>query len=157
MKHLLIIIVLSFGTLTSTAQAVLITSGLTSTGGNRTDDISFDYAVGQVLTSSFVDANIQGGEGILQVIPQSTVSTTASELLEVTLFPNPTIARVHINLPSSAGSVIRCYDTQGILHFEEAHKQATIDISLSNLPAGIYYLMVSQDRKSTSFKISKIE
>jgi hypothetical protein len=78
---------------------------------------------------------------------------------EVIAYPNPTQQSVWLDLSSVKGTSnwvhIRAVDTNGRLAFEKKTQEVSPTLDLSGLSNGVYFLLISTDRKSYRSKIVK--
>ncbi len=103
-----------------------------------------------------VDNNVISGldflvtkEAILMA-KASGVAHPAAGLLRLTVWPNPTDGRVTLMLPGTGEGVITLYDGQGRIVYRAVYpdgRQRT-ELDLTGLPSGIYYLQVTNHRKT---------
>ena len=86
----------------------------------------------------------------------STASLITSELLNVSIFPNPATNILKIQLPNlvdSASIILYSVKGQKIKEVVGISKNAAID--LSNLSKGIYFISIETEKLSKSYKIIK--
>ncbi|MBQ6047355.1 MAG: leucine-rich repeat protein [Bacteroidales bacterium] len=72
----------------------------------------------------------------------------------VSVYPNPTSGQLHIGAGNEKITAAEIYDTRGGKHKVSSTSEG---IDLSNLPAGVYYLILSTDKGTSRHKVVKID
>ncbi|MGD1842701.1 MAG: Ig-like domain-containing protein [Thermonemataceae bacterium] len=81
---------------------------------------------------------------------QDLAETLDNELKQLLVFPNPANDLITVRNLVSKDGVIRIYNTQGILvNISSFNTETTLQVDISQLPEGLYYLKVGQ--QSTKF------
>ncbi|MFH1120631.1 MAG: T9SS type A sorting domain-containing protein [Bacteroidota bacterium] len=75
------------------------------------------------------------------------------ESLDIHLFPNPAADFIRMD-PASSG-LIRVYDVLGVMVLQTYSAGSTDRMDISMLPAGLYYLSISDHKKTRSFRFIK--
>ncbi|MEL7534679.1 MAG: T9SS type A sorting domain-containing protein, partial [Bacteroidota bacterium] len=108
-------------------------------------DISNIYAIS--ADGSTVDLISQGDSVI--VFQEDTTSSTAIQpawYQQVKLYPNPTEDHMQISLEGLTAQSLALYDLQGRLIQTEENSFRQKNVSLTNLPAGVYVLRLKTDK-----------
>lgn len=92
------------------------------------------------------------GSGNVYKINSNTASIDKEEFV-LTVYPNPTDKLLKIVLQSDASSVLKIYDLNGRVIIQKNNESNEIDLSVTKLSSGRYFLQVSQSgrEKITSF------
>ena len=126
-----------------------------SSGGEnfKTSNGSLVFTMGELTVETF-KRDVQLTQGFHQgwaVI--TSISSAIADPLEVRVYPNPTIGI--LNIESESEIQIFLYDLSGKLKIKTSQPLGSGQIDLSDLPAGIYVLEVSD--KTGRKKVLKIE
>lgn len=116
------------------------------------------FTVGEIAVSQF-ENDITLEEGFHHSYYELVVDTKEIVPLEwaVKVYPNPTSEYIHIDLPNAAETQLFLYNSLGQLIIEKRFQTPTQDVDLNNLPAGTYWLRLSDDEgKQGSFQVQKI-
>lgn len=88
----------------------------------------------------------------------TAVSTEEISTAQISIFPNPTQANLHIKLPETwqGRLVLRLHSITGkVLLEQDAVVQSVLDVSLEDFAAGIYLLEVLHSGQRRTFKVMK--
>ena len=104
------------------------------------------------LNSSVCDSSLaQGG-------PLPSDSTTTSDNITISVYPNPFSNQVTISCNNEAnisGKTVKLYDVTGKLFIVQIIKAQKTSINVSNLPSGMYFLKVEGVNSPKVFKLIK--
>ena len=79
---------------------------------------------------------------------------TQDETANIKLYPNPTTGVVNLELTGSKGdATIMVSDVSGKVIVTKTTSEKSLDIDLSNVPAGIYLVRVNMDGKVFNEKV----
>lgn len=132
-----------------------------ASGGDQmtSGSLSLSWTLGETMTETTTAAGIIVSQGFQQEGLNPTGTHDTRLPFEVAVFPNPTSNAVHVTAETTQPIAAELVATDGrvlqqrILDFAEG--KATI--SLANLPAATYYLMLKAENNSfTTFKIQKL-
>lgn len=109
---------------------------------------------GDEITSTATDADGNTSEFSENLITTIGISENESDLYSIQLFPNPASQFVHINtnLPAGANSEIIVTDISGKNILTNKRLSNQQQISVSDLPAGIYFIGLTVDSQIVSLK-----
>lgn len=142
--------------LVSSAQVHLVTSGFNTAGGNAIENQSFDFSLGEVISSSLETSNIQGNIGILQVIPDNMTGVNIERLSQISIYPNPSLGVFEILSVEEENYSYRIFNADGSLKEEGKHIGYRHTIDLSEYAPGVYLLSISNGMKLENFKLLKL-
>ena len=133
-------------------------SVLNATGGSSLiNSYTIEWNVGESIISTLQNANgVSITSGQLQPLP-SIVSIEEIEVGEVIIYPNPT--RENVVVQSSIDyAYLRLYDMTGRLIMEEQPTNTIHQITLSDLSAGVYELVLFNEKGQRFYQqsISKV-
>lgn len=140
----------------TTAQVHFVTSGFNSAGGSITENQSFDYSFGEVVSYSIESDNVKGNIGILQVIPDEMVGISNEHFSQISIAPNPSMGVFEIHNEVAANYTFKIYHTDGTLQAEGEHSGNRHSIDISEFTPGVYILNLSIGKNSQNFKLIKI-
>ena len=89
-----------------------------------------------------------------------TVSTVNSHEFKATVFPNPTSDKLITNISVPDGELIegfsvRLFDSQGRLIFANTVYSSRLEIDISTLASGTYFLRINAENQVSDIKIIK--
>ncbi|MGP8215242.1 MAG: T9SS type A sorting domain-containing protein [Bacteroidia bacterium] len=124
---------------------------------------SMTWTLGEIMTDTYSSADNFFTQGFNQ--PDTTMITSLPSLYHsgnITIYPNPVINYLIINLSDSPGKHIICfYNMLGQLLLQEniPASQQQLKISLNEFANGLYLLNIisSETNLSNSFKINKAQ
>lgn len=136
-------------------------SAVVASGGDASGNGSASYSVGQVVYTTNKGSGYSSAQGVQQAYDISVV--TASEVeaaikIGLVVFPNPVTDRLMLSVSEAelAGLNYELTDNKGLSIQKNKMEAKEMDISMSNLANGIYYLRISQDASELkTFKIIK--
>ena len=137
------------------AQAAVSASGnhIKSTGG------ALSFTVGQVVFTSKQGSTYQIHEGVQQVY-RSRVTPVVElvHLREVSVFPNPTDDLLTIKISAAELETIsfQVLDNAGKKITSGIFQAPQTDISLRELPAGTYHILLKTKQELRAFKVIKL-
>lgn len=126
--------------------------------GTRIDNnaaIYFDFNAPIYTNSAWVTIDNPELGTPIQVNILSTNALADSEILPITVFPNPTASSVKIDLRQNIASDINVYNANGQLLSQQNTNQQLVDLDLSQFPAGLYLVQVVNGRQNTMLKVVK--
>jgi len=132
---------------------------ISSTGASiMGDNGSLYLSIGEPMNTEISGGDIMISQGFLQV--SISESTSTDELLseEINVFPNPSTADLHIELPEMEGDYIyHLYDNLGKTIETKNIQQVRTKVNLTLLDPGTYFLKVTKASKSSrTLKIIKL-
>ena len=95
---------------------------------------------------------------MLQQLPFTSVASGNNKLSGAVLYPNPATESVSLSMPASGKiRTVQIYDMQGSLkkEFVFGTNQPEVVFSISDLPKGIYLLMLQASRETEYIKFVK--
>jgi len=150
------------------SQANLSLMSISSAASSsQTDDLLLDWTIGEILTSTLSHNTKHYTQGFNQPIIQVERPTTAIpsfelEASDLQIYPNPSSTILQIKLSDRLLNVIalELIDTHGNLLYRlnEDRRDSFIEIDVSPLPQGIYWLSVSKSDElgRQNYKIVKM-
>lgn len=128
-------------------------------GDGNGPDGSFSLSIGQIDYDQAIGTDGEGNHGLQQAVEIYPNSVTGvGEKLQMTVYPNPTFAEVHLKISADdfTGMHYRLIDATGRTVAESQIDEALSNISLQYQASGIYFLNVQQNNEVTqSFKLVK--
>lgn len=88
--------------------------------------------------------------------PEDSVETLAAEQVKASVYPNPVVSELHVDLPydsSSVNTTITLYNIQGSVCRQLVNCRQSNIINVDGLPAGIYVLDVEAGDAHKVFKV----
>ena len=158
MKRIFLTVGLGFALLGANAQTA--SPELVSSAGDSFNNTSYqlDWSIGECLTAT----HTAGAYVLMQGFHQNTYVITEVEDLakdiNITVYPNPTIDLLTVNLEASArpSSVLTITDLNGKVLQQVAVTTDKEQLDFSNYATGVYFLSVKQENQLIkSFKIIK--
>jgi hypothetical protein len=133
-------------------------SVIASTGENLSRlGYSLDFTVGEPVSGTLIN-----GEELTQGFQQEWLVVTAvvdpkSDLLEVSVYPNPTIGKVSIETAEQLE--VRLFDALGNALQTETLGPGKNEMNMSQFPVGFYILVLQnkEGKKASTFKLQKTE
>ncbi len=128
---------------------------MSSSGGyNKTEKISLHWAIGELAVSNYQNSTIKLNEGFFQGKVYISSSENTS-LLNVKIYPNPTTNYLNIHDPEIQILHVSLIDLNGrdmLNKYDNSN-----EISLSELPSGIYILKIRLiTNRIIDYKVVKI-
>lgn len=139
------------------AQESVNSSGGSLTGVNGTAS----YSVGQVVYMTYTGSNGSVSEGVQQPYEISEVLGTedfSGLIKDLRIYPNPTVNDLTLNLTNENDLILnfQILDVNGKVIKNEKILGNETNISVSSLPAAIYFLkIINQNKEVKTFKIIK--
>ncbi len=157
MKKIITIILILLGTIAN-AQQIKISNidggGASSSNGT----LNMVYTIGEVATQEITTGIFHISEGFISPKIFNTVGIDEyNKLAGVTLFPNPTAEFLTIHFENVSEYDISVFDLYGKLIQNKKTDEPITVLQLSQLPSGIYRVLIKDDESKTSvgYKISK--
>ena len=130
-----------------------ISPSVTATSGNtlQNGSIALDFTIGEPVTNSYQNGPVLLSQGFHQpVIYLADISEW--EEANIQLFPNPSTNEVSLQIPVNSYQLLRIFDEQGKLVFENVHLQEINVIDVRSWATGKYNLMLlGTETKQLSF------
>jgi hypothetical protein len=159
----------------SPSQSVAVYNYVTNSQGRFTDTIITQGSIGRLIYSSpdscgFAINQLSYGSNTpfnmatcAVVLCNTNITITsnhqeADNLLDISFFPNPVNKELYVNIPDNISTDfnLTIVDIHGKLLLTETRTQEKLStIDLSQLPAGVYFLMVSSGDLTYQAKIVK--
>jgi len=141
-------------------QEVIASAG----GYNKSADnsISISWTLGETIIPTFTsaDGSLILTHGFQQKLIITTVEENLEDLVEVTIYPNPTSEMINIQFQTSPDKEILVYllDASGKLVKTDRIDVAMINktINMQDLPAGMYYLRLTKGKLVNVYKVVKL-
>ena len=141
-------------------QEVIASAG----GYNKSADnsISISWTLGETIIPTFTsdDGSLILTHGFQQRLIITTVEENLEDLVQVTIYPNPTSEMINIQFQTSPDKEILVYllDASGKLVKTDKIDVATLNktINMQDLPAGMYYIRLIKDRLVNVYKVVKL-
>jgi hypothetical protein len=159
MKYLIFGVLFMFLRLSCGAQSVQ--GVITSAGGQSVvDDLSLNWTLGETITPTFISGSLILTHGLQQQLILTTVEEKFILPGTVKVFPNPAGEYLNIKLETPVDDEIVLYllDDQGrqikreIIGSSVSEKQ----ISLQDIPAGLYYIQLTRGKLVNVYKVIKL-
>jgi hypothetical protein len=154
MKKILLLFSIVF---TSTAIAQTISPVVISSAGTTFNDgtSQLDWTLGEPATATFSS----GSNLLTQGFHQPNLMITSINNIEntsVSVYPNPTLTFLNVQLSTFENTVIELYSIEGKLLATQLATNNNVQIDMTNYSAGNYLLRVNTAKgKTSSYKISK--
>jgi hypothetical protein len=139
-------------------QEVIATSG----GYNVNSNISLSWTLGETIipTLRSQDGSLILSHGFQQKLLVTAIEETFSDLVKIKVFPNPASDAINIQFDSPVNDeiIVDILDTQGRLLKSDKIEPASLEkqINLQDLPGGIYYFRLSDDKNRNVYKVVKL-
>ena len=149
---------LAFCTNAQVNQEVIATSG----GYNVNGNISVSWTLGETIipTLHSQDGSLVLAHGFQQKLLVTAIEETLSDLFKIKVFPNPASDVINIQFESPVNDeiIVDILDTQGKLLKTDKIEPASTEkqINLQDLPGGIYYFRLSNDKNRSIYKVVKL-
>ena len=134
---------------------------VTAAGGSaRVGNISVSWSIGEAMTETYVQTSFTLTQGVQQPVVKVENVSSSSEMnaYKIVAYPNPTSDAVTVSVAGTTGQslALKLFDATGKLLQATQMTDSETRVSLSNLPAGIYLLQVSDSKNNVQiFKIIK--
>lgn len=139
-------------------QEVIATSG----GYNVNGNISLSWTLGETIipTLHSQDGSLVLSHGFQQKLLVTAIEETFSELIKIKVFPNPAsdVISIQFESPVVDEIIVDILDIQGKLLKTEKIDAASREkqINLQDLPGGIYYFRLSNEKNRNVYKVVKL-
>lgn len=131
------------------SQSTTATAG----GDNATTEGSISFSIGIPVYTYSEGSNGSVTQGVQHTYEIENLSTDEIGPLLVSIYPNPTSDL--ITLEYGGKFSYQLFDSKGSL-LNDGEGENLIKLQMSSLPASVYYIVVTDEKKSTnSFKIIK--
>ncbi len=91
----------------------------------------------------------------VEVCDPLIMSVPSTEASAVSVYPNPASENIQVNLPAGAAQLVTIEDVSGRIVYSQMHNAGASNISVAELPAGVYILRaLDQNGKSSTEKIT---
>jgi hypothetical protein len=144
MKRLVLILITVKISFSGISQEIITSSG----DHYSNEDITLSWTIGEGVTEAYEKNEIilnQGFQQNIEIIPFITESNTLQGI-EFTLYPNPVSEIINIDLSAANDCALSVdiFDIKGKMLFaiKKSKKQQSVQIELSEFPAGEYILKV---------------
>ena len=162
-RNLLILISLLLG-LSVGAQQIKQEVIASAGGYNKSADntISISWTLGETIIPTFTsqDGSIILTHGFQQKLIITTVEESLEDLVQVTIYPNPTSEMINIRFQSATDKeiLVSLLDAQGKLVKTDRIDVAVLDktINMQDVPAGLYYLRLTKGKLVNVYKVVKL-
>jgi 2',3'-cyclic-nucleotide 2'-phosphodiesterase (5'-nucleotidase family) len=164
MKRNILIIISLFLGLAVNAQQIKQEVIASAGGYNKSADnsISISWTLGETIIPTFTseDGSLILTHGFQQKLIITTVEENLEDLVEVTIYPNPTSEMINIQFQTSPDKEILVYllDAAGKLVKTDRIDVAMMNktINMQDLPAGLYYLRLTKGKLINVYKVVKL-
>jgi len=139
-------------------QEVIASSG----GYNVNGNISLSWTLGETIipTLNSQDGSLTLSHGFQQKLLVTAIEETFSDLVKIKVFPNPASDAINIQFDAPVDDVIivDILDTQGRLLMTDKIEPSSLEkqINLQDLPGGIYFFRLSNDKNRNVYKVVKL-
>ena len=100
--------------------------------------------------------NFAGGMSYFEGLPEISVSIEPVDMIaDIHCYPNPTIDRIHIETKQEGNLHLQLFDAIGRIVLEERLNDNHFELNISHLNPAFYLLKISNETKSSVFKIIK--
>ena len=154
MKQTLLLLAVFFSSTTiaqSISPDVIATAGTTFTDGTS----QLDWTLGETTTATFNSGSDMLTQGFHQ--PELLVTNVDNiDNTSVSVFPNPTLTFLNVQLTAFENTIIELYSIEGKLLETQVASSTNMQIDMTNYSAGTYLLRVNTAKgKTSTYKISK--
>lgn len=153
-KHILTLLYLA------SAVSLHAQDAVTAAGGSATvQGLSVSWSIGEAVTETFKGATLTLTQGVQQ--PQKIEIVNSSPELPgytIAAYPNPASDYVTVSVSGDAARpvVVRIFDSTGRICYASQIADSELRIPVSNLPAGMYVLQLTDKKKNIqTFKLIK--
>jgi len=134
---------------------------IASAGGNSSvADISIRWILGETLVPKYKSSDLILSQGFQLQQEAAHIGANSDNAVKVRLFPNPSDGKIMVSFSSPVESEVS-------LSFINSHGRTVMtgfieravsgrQISLRDLPAGIYYLKLTMDKSINIYKVVKL-
>lgn len=150
----LILLAISFSCLK--AQSAILATGVNASDGNG----SVSYSVGQVayLYKGAANEILEGVQQPYEITTLTTRETTASELKDILLYPNPFKDYLYLDFTTNnfKGAEYQLFNAEGKLIRKGVVSQSKSELNFSDIPSAMYIIRINQYGENIkTFKIIK--
>ena len=164
MKRNILILISLFLGLALNAQQIKQEVIASAGGYNKSQDnsISISWTLGETIIPTFTsqDGTLILTHGFQQKLIITTVEENLEDLVDVTIYPNPTSEMINIQFQTSPDKEILVYllDGSGKLVKTDRIDAAMMNktINMQDLPAGLYYLRLTKGKLVNVYKVVKL-
>ena len=164
MKRNILILISLFLGLALNAQQIKQEVIASAGGYNKSQDnsISISWTLGETIIPTFTsqDGTLILTHGFQQKLIITTVEENLEDLVDVTIYPNPTSEMINIQFQTSPDKEILVYllDGSGKLVKTDRIDVAMMNktINMQDLPAGLYYLRLTKGKLVNVYKVVKL-
>lgn len=136
---------------------------IASAGGYDTDagnTISISWTLGETIIPTFSSGDLILTHGFQQQLIVTTIEDNLEELVNVTVYPNPTseVLNLRFEVPVEGEIDVYLLNQQGQLVKTDIIEAATLEkqINMQEYPAGIYFLRLVKGKLSNVYKVVKL-
>lgn len=137
------------------AQEIISAAGGDASGSGGTAS----YSIGQVFYNTNTDpatgSEAQGVQQPYEISEITGFSESMSESNKISVYPNPVTDFLTIEIENTENTVYGLYDVAGKLIQSQPCESNETKISMDNLPAATYLLVVSDNKQTKTFQIIK--
>ena len=163
MKRTFVVLISITFCISAYSQTLLKQDVISSAGGfNAASGISISWTLGETIIPTFTstDNTLILTHGFQQQLIITAIEENLGPLVDVSVFPNPASDNVNIRFGEPLDSEVRLMvvSSQG-KPVKSVIIEATIiekQISLQDLPAGVYYLRLTKGKLSNLYKVVKL-
>jgi hypothetical protein len=164
MKRFILIITVLLVTLSVGAQQVKQEVIASAGGYNKSSDnsISISWTLGETIIPSFTssDGSLTLTHGFQSKLIITAIEENLEDLVQITIYPNPTSEIINIQFESVTDKEILLYllDAQGRLVKTDRIEAAVSSkmINMQDLPAGLYYIRLVKGKLINVYKVVKL-
>lgn len=157
MKKSITIILILLGAVTN-AQQIKISSVDSGGASSSNGSLNMVYTLGEVVVQEKTSGTFQISEGFISPNIFNTVGIDEyTTLAGVQIFPNPTADFLSVSFETVSKYEISVFDMYGkLIQNKKTDEQKTV-LQLSQLPSGIYWVLIKDDASKTyaGYKIIK--
>jgi hypothetical protein len=146
-KHILILVMIAVTSVTW-SQSTTVTAG----GDHATTEGGISFSIGIPVYTYSEGNNGSVTQGVQHTYEIENLSTAEFATLSVNVYPNPTVGTVTLEYDGTFS--YRLLDSRGAV-LSEGYGEHGIKLEMYSLPASVYYLVVTDEKNSSSFKIIK--
>ena len=160
MKKELIVLTAFFMSMLGFSQTSIEKSSIDSGGDKATVGTTILlYTIGEVVVQETTDGNIHISEGFIstEVLDVLEISNY-TELVGVSIYPNPTIDYVNINFSNNDTHLITLFDYSGKqLKTSQTRNEVLFSLDMQKYSSGVYLVLVQNTQKQQykTFKLVK--
>jgi len=157
MKKIIILINILISGQLATAQIATIKS-IDSGGESTTGNVQAVYTIGETGIVEYSGTSLKVSEGFINDISVEGSLSLEENTLKVTVkpYPNPTQDYIHIEYPNLVKVTYLLVDSTGKVVMQQQANSKKHQLSISQLPAGIYFVKATSNSQNIgTFKIVK--